>query len=120
VWSVDRDGRNEVELTPGSAQTFCPSISPDGTRIAAPVWGSLNRFVTVMQPDGSGIVTPDGPIWDWSPAVWSPDGRTLAMNGRSIDGQENPRAFLDPNGTEPARPFFADNAFIVDWQRLAP
>jgi len=120
VWRIDRDGGNELELTPGSAQTFCPSISPDGTRIAASVWGPVNRFLTVMRPDGSGIVTPAGPIWDAFPGVWAPDGRTLAMNGRSINGKENPRAFLDPNGIRPARTFLAENAFITDWQRLAP
>ena len=107
-------------LTAGNTQTFCPSISPDGTRIAAPVWGPVNRFMTIFRPDGKVLATPDGPIWDNFPGVWSPDGRTVVVNGRSITGGEDPRAFLDPNGIQPMRTFFTDGAFVTDWQRPRP
>jgi Tol biopolymer transport system component len=120
IWAVDRDGSHERILTSDSVQTFCPSISPDGTRIAAAVWGPLNRFLTIFAPDGKIIGTPDGPIWDYYPGVWSPDGRTIAVNGRSITGGEDPRAFVDPMAIAPPRTFFIEGAFITDWQRLAP
>ena len=66
------------------------------------------------------VLTPNGPLWgDWA-GVWSPDGRTIAMNGRVLDRGPSPRAFLDPDGIAPARIFFADDAELIDWQRLAP
>jgi hypothetical protein len=76
--------------------------------------------MTVMPADGSRVVTPEGPIWDAFPGVWSPDGRTIAVNGRSITGGEDPRAFVDPMAIAPPRTFFIEGAFITDWQRLAP
>ncbi len=121
VWIVDRDGQNERMITAGNTQTFCPSLSPDGTRMAAPVWGPVNRFITIFELDGAAPpITPDGPIWDGFAGVWSPDGRTVAMNGRSITGGEDPRAFLDPAGVAPARTFLTGGAVVTDWQRLAP
>jgi hypothetical protein len=42
------------------------------------------------------------------------------MNGRVLDGGPSPRVFLDPDGVAPAKTFYADDAQIVDWQRLAP
>jgi len=108
-------------LTAGSVQTFCPSVSPDGTRLAASVWQDTGRRLTVQALAGSPtVVTPAGPLWgDWA-GVWAPDGGTIAMNGRVLDGGPSPRAFLDPDAVAPATTFFADDAQIVDWQRLAP
>jgi Tol biopolymer transport system component len=121
IWAVDRDGSHERILTSDSVQTFCPSISPDGTRIAGMVWQDTGLHLTVQAMGGQAtVLTPDGPLWgDWA-GVWAPDGRTIAMNGRVLDGGPNPRAFIDPDGIAAARTFFADDAQLVDWQRLAP
>jgi len=121
IWIVDRDGSHERMLTAGSVQTFCPSVSPDGTRIAASVWQDTGRRMTVQALAGPPtVVTPAGPLWgDWA-GVWAPDGGTIAINGRVLDGGPSPRAFLDPDAVAPATTFFADDAQIVDWQRLAP
>ena len=104
IWRIDRDGSNEQILTAGSVQTGCPSVSPDGARLAAEVWQNSGRFQTVQAIGGSHtVVTPDGPLWgDWA-GVWSPDGRTIAMNGRVLDGGPSPRAFLDPDGDRARR-----------------
>jgi len=121
IWIIDRDGSGERMLTSGSVQSFCPSVSPDGTRIAAAVWQDTGRHVTVQSLVGSSsVVTPDGPLFDILPGVWAPDGQTLAMNGRVLDAGPSPRAFIDPGGIAPAQTFFANDAEVVDWQRLAP
>ncbi len=119
AWRIDRDGSNETMLTSAADTSFCPSVSPDGTRIAVAQWLSTGKYVTIRSIDGSGPSRPDGPLWDSWPGVWSPDGSTIAINGRTLDGSPDPRAFLDANGAGPARTFLADGADVVDWQRLA-
>jgi Tol biopolymer transport system component len=120
VWVVDVDGTKERQIMGGSEQAYCPSISPDGTRVAAMVWQDTGKYIVVANLDGTHRVTPPAPLYDDWPAVWSPDGRSLVMNGRDLRGGPNPRAFLDPNGVEPARVFFLDDAAVLGWQRLAP
>jgi hypothetical protein len=74
-----------------------------------------------MDLDGRHQVTPAGPLYDGFPALWSPDERSLAMNGRDLADETAPRAFLDPDGVAPARPFALEgDPYLVDWQRLAP
>jgi hypothetical protein len=126
VWTVDRDGANERALIGGSTPATCPSVSPDGKRIAASVdttTGVRGWIVDLGVVVGDvGLELPHaeipGPLWDRLPAVWSPDGRSIAVNGRVLDGGPMPRLIVDPDGIRPARTFFIDNAVIVDWQRL--
>ena len=104
----------------GSIQAYCPSLSPDGLHLAAMVEQELGKHVVVMMLDGTDQITPPGPLFDGWWAVWSPDGRSLVMNGRDLRGRTTPKAILDPNGLTPARTFFLDDAAVVGWQRLAP
>ena len=120
IWLVNADGSNERQVTSPSEQAYCPSISPDGTRIAAMIWLDTGRYVVVVGLDGSHRVTPKGPLSDSWPVVWSPDGRSMISNGRVLDGSPNPRVVLDPDGIVPARTLFSGDAVVWDWQRLAP
>ena len=121
VWTVNGDGTNERQVTGLSDQAYCPSISPDGTRIAAMSWLDTGKYIVVMDLDGGHRVTPAGPLYDAWPAVWSPDGSLLVVNGRDLAGGPAPRAFLDPAGVQPARTIhLEDDAFVIGWQRLAP
>ncbi len=120
IWVVGVDGGNERLILGGTEQAYCPSVSPDGTRVAAMEFLDTGKYIVVTTLDKSHRVTPAGPLYDAWPAVWSPDGRSLVMNGRDLRGGPNPRAFLDPDGVEPARVFFLDDAAVLGWQRLAP
>ena len=120
IWVVGADGANERQILGGSEQAFCPSVSPDGTHIAAMVFLDTGKYIVVSTLDKTHRVQPPGPLYDEWPAVWSPDGRSLAMNGRDLRGGPNPRAIIDPEGTAPARTFFIGDARIAGWQRLPP
>ena len=121
IWIVNVDGSNERQITGPSDQADCPSVSPKGDRLAANVWLDTGHYVVVMVLDGSRRVTPAGPLYGGWLAVWSPDGGSIAMNGRDLKGGTAPRAFLDPEGVAPPRIVHLDgDAIFVDWQRLAP
>ena len=92
-------------LTAGSEQSFCPSVSPDGARLATEVWQNTGRHITVQALGGtSTVLTPDGPLWGSWAAVWAPDGRTLAMNGQVLDGGPSPRGRSSiPRASRPRR-----------------
>jgi Tol biopolymer transport system component len=121
IWTVNVDGTNEREVTGPSEQAYCPSVSPKGDRLAVMIWQDTGKFAVVMAIDGSRPVTPAGPLYDELPVVWSPDGTSLALNGRILAPGPAPRAFLDPGGVKPAQIVHLDgDAFIVDWERLAP
>ena len=128
VWTVDRDGANERALIGGSIEASCPTVSPDGKRIAANVatetglrgW-IVNLDMVIGDVNLVGLHTEiPGPLWDRLPAVWSPDGRSIAVNGRVLDGGPMPRLIVDPDGVRPARSFFIDDAVMIGWQRLSP
>lgn len=121
VWMVAADGSNERSLVGGAEQAYCPSMSPDGTRVALMNWQATGKFIEVLRLADGRRVTPPGPIYDSFPAVWSPDGRSLVTNGRDLTGGPRPLAFLDPDAIEPARIFhLEDGGYVVGWQRLAP
>jgi dipeptidyl aminopeptidase/acylaminoacyl peptidase len=130
VWSVNVDGSDEHAIVGGATQAFCPSMSPDGRRFAAQVETDTGKrgWIVGLQPvmgdtrlEYPHVEIPDL-LWDiYPPAVWSPDGRSLAVNGRVLDGGPNPRAIVDPDGIQPPRTFHLDgDAGFVDWQRLEP
>jgi len=128
VWAVDRDGTNEREIIGGTMDAGCPTVSPDGKRIAVNVGTERGMRGWIVNLD---LVIGDvnlvrlhtevpGPLWDRLPAVWSPDGRSIGVNGRVLDGGPMPRLIVDPDGVRPARTFFIDNAVMIGWQRLPP
>jgi Tol biopolymer transport system component len=130
IFSVNLDGSDEHVLVGGSTQAFCASMAPDGRRFAAEVETDTGKrgWIVGLQPI-IGDVRVEYPhvevrdlLWDsFPPAAWSPDGRWLAVNGRVLDGGPSPRAIVDPDGVRPRTTFHLDgDAFIVDWQRLAP
>jgi Tol biopolymer transport system component len=121
VWTVGSDGSNEHQITAASDQAYCPSLSPKGDRLAAMIWQATGKFIVVMDLAGQHRVTPAGPLYDAFPAVWSPDERTLVVNGRDLADKSAPRSFIDPDGVLPAHSVHLDgDPYLVDWQRLAP
>ncbi|HEX5823306.1 MAG TPA: hypothetical protein VFY18_02500 [Candidatus Limnocylindrales bacterium] len=129
VSTVDVDGASEQQILRFYVSPHCPTMSPDGRRIAVSVsWTQIVR-VQVVELDrtiisDTSVEHPfheipglESDVW---PAVWSPDGRVIVVNGRDLVGRPQPRQFADPDGIEPARTFFIDDAIVVDWQRLAP
>jgi len=115
---VGLDGQPERMLTARALGASCPSLSPDASRIAVAVSNDQARSIGVMRLDGSGLVTPNGPAWNGWPVVWSPDGRSVVVNGRAPPGLPDAGAFLDPEARAAGRTFFDDDSMIVDWQRL--
>lgn len=120
VWIVDVDGKHERVVIGNQVQAYCGSMSPDGTRVAAMTQEPTGAYVSLITLVGAEIVTPNGPRFDEGQIVWSPDGRQIAMNGRTLTGG-HPKAILDVAGTADPRQFeLPVGADIVAWQRLAP
>jgi dipeptidyl aminopeptidase/acylaminoacyl peptidase len=119
IWSIDRDGADERRLTPSGVPSSCPSVAPDGARIGFVQWQDGGRRLAVLGRDDHDALVPAGPPWDRGPGIWSPDGRSIAMNGRPIGGPSQ-RAFLDPAGASPAVVSDQGDAVLLDWQRLQP
>ena len=121
IWTVNVDGTQERQVTAPSDQAYCPSVSPKGDRLAAMIWQETGKFAVIMAIDGSRPVTPAGPLFDELPALWAPDGRSLAVNGRILTPGSAPRAFIDADGVKPAQIVHLDgDPYFVSWQRLAP
>jgi TolB protein len=126
VWLVDPDGTNERLVLGGSAQAWCPSLSPDATRMAVTAGSDTGNRISVIALDGTNRITPDGPIANGARAFWSPDSRRLLVNGWTADARAKTTMWLDPAGRNPAEPFRIvdpsgqEAPVIVDWQRLQP
>jgi Tol biopolymer transport system component len=121
VWLVDVDGRNERLVIGNAIQAFCAAMSPDGQRAAAVVSEETGKFVEVIWLSDRARITPPGPLFDDGIIVWSPDGRSIAMNGRTLDGGPKPRALLDATSLTAGTVFHLDDdAGITAWQRLPP
>src|SRR5919202_930345 len=89
VFSMNADGRDQVNLTNNAAADVRPAWSPDGKKIA---FGSLGRGggweVFVMDADGSDQKNlSNNPAIDWEP-TWSPDGTKIAFT-RITQGSSN-------------------------------
>jgi Tol biopolymer transport system component len=120
AWSVDADGSNERQIIGGYTEAHCAAVAPDGTRIAVVVSTQSGNEIQVMGIDGSGVVIPAQPLADYFRPIWSPDGREIASNGRTLMGGPAPRSFLDAAGVRPERTFHVLDTYLVDWQRLPP
>lgn len=80
IYVATLDGSGAATFLPGSADSFMPSWSPDGTRIAA-VWRVMPNVyaIRVIAASGSGGFTDlSTPTGDGSIPTWSPDSTKLA------------------------------------------
>jgi hypothetical protein len=87
---VGADGTGVARISPSGTTTAfvfgtheAVSWSPDSSMVAivlanGPFWTDPSRSVHVVKSDGSGLtrIGPRGDIWD---AIWSPDGRWIAL-----------------------------------------
>ena len=79
IYTMNADGSNLTNLTNNPASDYCPTWSPDGTRIAFGSERDGNWEIYVMNADGSNLTNlTNNPASDYSPA-WSPDGTRIAF-----------------------------------------
>jgi TolB protein len=82
IWRVGVDGRGLRRLSGGGAQDYCPSWSPDGTRLAftAVFEGAQNVLsgIYAMDADGSNRTRVTSGELDGCPD-WSPHGNSIAF-----------------------------------------
>lgn len=122
VWMIDANGAHERVVVGGTASGFCPSVSPDGLRVAAIVDRNDGRggHLEVIAADGITILPKQPTSIDGWPA-WSPDAQLLAINRRELNGNSGPVALIDPTGVvAPVLLGVDTSATVTDWQRLDP
>jgi Tol biopolymer transport system component len=82
IWLLNPDGTNPTALTREKLECVCPSVSPDGKRIALVQGEGKNRGVAVMDADGKNLQQihklQNKPYA--GDVAWSPDGKRLLFN----------------------------------------
>jgi Tol biopolymer transport system component len=103
--TMEPDGSNLRQLTPGSQSAVSPAWSPDGSRIAYVEFPALNSEqpdpwqVWVMNADGS-VARPLTDDHRYNDAViWSPDGKELAYISHLSDGRDWEIRVVEADGT---------------------
>ena len=80
IFSVDPDGTNQVDLTPGPGIDITPTWSPDGTKIAFGSTRTGNAEIFTMNADGSGQSNRTQSVGSDADPTWSPDGTKIAFS----------------------------------------
>jgi Tol biopolymer transport system component len=118
IYTIGADGSNLRQLVsgpPGSGPN-APAWSPDGRRIlffSTPrTRGGYAARVLVMRSDGSHqriIYRAGCCVGVWSPPIWSPDGKQIAINNNGV-------VVMDLNGKDRHRTFRITT--LAAWQPL--
>jgi len=101
IWTMDKFGTNQRQLTHLEARATFPDVSPDGTKIAfgtSGLAGDPNSEIFVANLDGSDLVrlTNAGSGANSYPA-WSPNGKQIAFTSTRTG---NEQVFLmNPDGS---------------------
>ena len=98
IWSMDRFGTHQQQLTTVGSQNSYPAVSPDGTKIAFSSNRDGNPEIYVMNANGTNQtrLTNTGAS-DYTPA-WSPDGTKIAF---ASFGSDYDIWVMDANGANP-------------------
>ena len=101
IWRVSVNGGTPVRVTPDAAEYLCPSLSPDGTRLAY-VSGE-HLYVVDLSTSVATMLTTNQAAFP----VWSPTGEWI-MYGQSYSyaGYAGPLHLIHPDGS-------GDRALIV-------
>jgi Tol biopolymer transport system component len=118
VWLIDADGSHERIAVGGEEQAYCPSMAPDGKRIAAVVDAGYGKKITIIALDGSSRVVPPSPGFYWPGAIWSADAKKIVTMTGDAHARQGPIAIFDAAGAEPPQLIPITDGTIVDWQRL--
>ena len=94
LWTVNKDGSNEIKLPTSELDERAPKWSPDGTQVTF----SYQTDAWVMDSDGTNRVNVGG-NGDQSQLTWSPDGSKLAFTMAVSGPYQNEVWVMNADGT---------------------
>lgn len=99
IYVMDKDGRNQKQLTSDNANNQVPNWSPDGTLLIYYSNKTGNDQIYTMKPDGSNAERITHTGYNESTPVFSPDGKKIAFKS-------------DRTGTKEAFVMMADGSHV--------
>jgi Tol biopolymer transport system component len=88
IFVMDRDGKNQQQLTSGDFEYQVPNWSPDGTKIVFFSDRTGNNEIYTMHADGSGIMQLTSHPGDDNAAFFSRDGKFIAFKSTRDGSRE--------------------------------
>jgi len=126
IYVVNVDGSSEQKLADLPGVTATRAVwSPDGDRISFVAHDGEQWDAWVVNADGTGLFTLTPTDRDDGPAVWSPDGRLLALTASKVLEGDNTGTYdlytIRPDGTDERRVTFGQMAMGWDlsWQPVS-
>ncbi len=118
--------RSSIKYDLGSSIPYSPELSPDGRRLAVPLFLNSERNIWILDLEGGEhFQLTEGIFRPWRPS-WSPDGSKLVFESRiptqanagdlyiqAVNGVEEPRAILSGPSDDWGPTFSADGDWIV-------
>jgi Tol biopolymer transport system component len=115
IFVTSPDGTDVTPITSNTAGELCPTLSPDGYRIA--FTGSDMFIMNVDRSSQVTISTPEAAGYLSCPA-WSHDGKHIAFfkfDERAHTASPSPLYTVDADGSNKRIIYFGYNSFAVSW-----